>query len=132
WGPADVRSVSRNDNYRWRAYYRWRPALVGFFDAPSPHGHYIGWYPLAPGQRWRRPDADHSHLQYPSARDSWRRPGQSTFIQPPQNGRGVALLPVGGCNRAYRPHTLPRAPQAEISNQIKQPAPPGLPASTPR
>lgn len=131
WAPGYGRSTSRYDNYRWRAYYRWRPALVGFFDAPSPHGHYVGWYPLAPGQRWRRPDADHSHLQYPSAREGWRRPGQSTFIQPPHNGRGVTLLPVGGFNRSDRSQTRPVAPDAEMSNWIKRGARPGLPSIQP-
>ncbi|MEN3333369.1 MAG: hypothetical protein V7641_2734 [Blastocatellia bacterium] len=138
WVPGYGRSTNRYDNYRWRAYYRWRPALVGFFDAPSPRGHYVGWYPLAPGQHWRRPDGqqhngDHSHLQYPNptARDNWRRPGQSTFILPPHNGRGVTLLPVNGFNRSDRSQVRPVAPDTDMSNWIKRGARPGLPEIKP-
>jgi hypothetical protein len=133
--PGYGRSTTGDNNYNWRAYYRWRPALVGFFDAPSPRGHYVGWYPLAPGQHWRRPDGrsagDHSHLQYPTTRDGWRRPGQSTFILPPHNGRGVTLLPVGGFNRSDRSQTRPVAPDADMSNWIKRGARPGLPEIKP-
>jgi hypothetical protein len=134
--PGYGRSTNRYDNYRWRAYYRWRPALVGFFDAPSPRGHYVGWYPLAPGQRWRRPDwqrrdGDHSHLQYPTARDSWQRPGRSTFILPPHDGRGVTLLPLDGFNRSDRSRVRPVAPDADLSNWIKRGARPGLPEIKP-
>ncbi|HJQ25895.1 MAG TPA: DUF6600 domain-containing protein [Blastocatellia bacterium] len=136
WVPGYGRSVSRYDNYRWRAYYRWRPALVGFFDAPSPRGHYVGWYPLAPGQHWRRPDnprrdGDHSHLQFPTARDSWQRPGRSTFILPPHNERGVTLLPVEGFTRADRAKARPVAPDTDLSNWIKRGARPGLPEVKP-
>jgi hypothetical protein len=134
--PGYGRSTNHNDNYRWRAYYRWRPALVGFFDAPSPRGHYVGWYPLAPGQRWRRPDwqrrdGDHSHLQYPTTRDGWQRPGRSTFILPPHDGRGVTLLPVEGFNRSDRSKNRPVAPDADLSNWIKRGARPGLPEIKP-
>lgn len=136
WVPGYGRSYNRQDRYQWRAYYRWRPALVGFFDAPSPRGHYVGWYPLAPGQRWRRPDwqrrgGDHSRLQYPTARDNWRGPGRSTFNQQPHNGRGVTLLPVGGFNRSDRSQIRPVAPDSEMSNWIKRGARPGLPEIKP-
>jgi len=135
WVPGDGRSTGRYNNYNWRAYYRWRPALVGFFDAPSPRGHYIGWYPLAPGQHWRRPDGrrddDHSHLQYPTTREGWRRPSQSTFILPPHNGRGVTLLPVNGFNRSDRSPVRPVAPDTDMSNWIKRGARAGLPEIKP-
>lgn len=135
WVPGYGRSTNRYNNYNWRAYYRWRPALVGFFDAPSPRGHYVGWYPLAPGQHWRRPDGrrdgDHSHLQYPTTREGWRRPGQSTFILPPHNGRGVTLLPVNGFNRSDRSQNRPVAPDTDMNNWIKRGARAGLPEIKP-
>ncbi len=136
WVPGFNRTTNRYDNYRWRAYYRWRPALVGFFDAPSPRGHYVGWYPLAPGQHWRRPDwqpnqGDHSHLQAPTARDNWQRPGRSTFTVPPHDGRGVTLLPVEGFNRSDRTKLRPVAPDQDLSNWIKRGARPGLPEIKP-
>jgi FecR protein len=136
WVPGYGRSIGGYDNYRWRAYYRWRPALVGFFDAPSPRGHYVGWYPLAPGQHWRRPDSprrdgDHSHLQSPTARDSWQRPGRNTFILPPHHEHGVSLLPVEGFTRADRAKTRPLAPDTDLSNWIKRGARPGLPEIKP-
>lgn len=136
WVPGYGRSVSRNDNYRWRAYYRWRPALVGFFDAPSPRGHYVGWYPLAPGQHWRRPDrsqrgGDHSHLQNPTARDNWQPPGRNPFILPPHHERGVTLLPVEGFTRADRAKARPVAPDTDLSNWIKRGARAGLPEIKP-
>ncbi len=136
WVPGYGRSTSRSDNYRWRAYYRWRPALVGFFDAPSPRGHYVGWYPLAPGQRWHRPDGqrlggDHSRLQYPTGRDNWRGPGRSTFGVTPRDGRGVTLLPVEGFNRSDRTKLRPVTPDQDLSNWIKRGARPGLPEIKP-
>jgi FecR protein len=136
WVPGYGRSTNRGDNYRWRAYYRWRPALVGFFDAPSPRGHYVGWYPLAPGQHWRRPDreqrrgSDHSHLQYPTTREGWQRPGRGPAIAP-HDGRGVTLLPVEGFNRSDRSKTRPVAPDSDLSNWIKRGARPGLPEIKP-
>ena len=136
WVPGYGRSTNRYDNYRWRAYYRWRPALVGFFDAPSPRGHYVGWYPLAPGQHWRRPDreqrrdGDHAHLQYPTTRDGWQRPGRAPLIVP-HDERGVTLLLVEGFNRSDRAKTRPVAPDTDLSNWIKRGARPGLPEIKP-
>jgi hypothetical protein len=136
WVPGYGRSTGRYDNHSWRAYYRWRPALVGFFDAPSPRGHYVGWYPLAPGQRWHRPDGqrfggDHSRLQYPTGRDNWRGPGRSTFGVSPRDGRGVTLLPVEGFNRSDRTKLRPVTPDQDLSNWIKRGARPGLPEIKP-
>ncbi|MFL6215116.1 MAG: DUF6600 domain-containing protein [Blastocatellia bacterium] len=136
WVPGYGRSTGGYNNYQWRAYYRWRPALVGFFDAPSPRGHYVGWYPLAPGQRWHRPDGqrlggDRSHLQYPTAGDTWRRPGRGTFAVPPHDGRGVTLLPVEGFNRSDRTKLRPVTPDQDLSNWIKRGARPGLPEIKP-
>jgi hypothetical protein len=136
WAPGYGRSTPRYNNYQWRAYYRWRPALVGFFDAPSPRGHYVGWYPLAPGQRWHRPDGqrlggDHSRLQYPTGRDNWRGPGRSTFTIPPHEGRGVTLLPLEGFNRSDRTKLRPVTPDQDLSNWIRRGAKPGLPELKP-
>ena len=116
----------------WRPYYRWRPALVSFIDIPSPRGHYVGWYPLRPGDRWHRPDwrgrdGDHSHLQFPTAGDRWRRPGQTGFPRPPHDGNGVTILPVDGFTRADRSRIRPIAPDKDLNGWIGHGARPGLP-----
>jgi hypothetical protein len=117
------------------SYYRWRPALVRFFDSPTSRGHYVGWYPLSPGERWRRPDRDrrnndHSHLQYPIARDGARRPGSGRDgIRPPSNG--VTILPVDGFTRPDRSRVRPGAPDKDQHDWISKGARPGLPEITP-
>ena len=117
------------------SYYRWRPALVRFFDSPTSRGHYVGWYPLTPGERWRRPDRDrrnndHSHLQYPIARDGARRPGSGRDgIKPPSNG--VTILPVDDFARPGRSRVRPGAPDKDLRDSISKGARPGLPEITP-
>jgi uncharacterized protein DUF6600/FecR-like protein len=126
-----------------RSYYRWRPALVFFFDFSTSRDRYVGWYPLAPGERWRnlnRRGVDHSHLQYPIARDGWRRPdnGRSdngrdgrAGIRPPRDARGVSLIPVDGFTRPDRARVRPVAPDKDLRDWIGKGARPGLPEITP-
>jgi hypothetical protein len=120
-----------------RSSYRWRPALVSFFDCPTSRGHYVGWYPLAPGERWRRPDRfrrdnDHSHLQYPTARDGWKRPDDRRGgIRPPRPSDGMTILPVDGFTRPDRSRVRPAAPDRDMHNWISKDARPGLPEMTP-
>lgn len=122
---------SQYPGYGYRDYY-WRPALVSFFNCPTPRGHYVGWYPLAPGERWRRPDHgrgnDHAHLQYPSPRDGWRRPVDGKYgVRPPQSRHGVTILPVEGFARGDRSAGRPVSPGTELSGWINRGARPGLP-----
>jgi hypothetical protein len=112
--------------------YRWRPALVYFFDAPSSRGHYIGWYPLAPGERWHRPDwyqrGGHDHLAYPGGRDGRQRPGNGRVgINPPRDHRGITILPVDGFNGSNRGRVRPVAPDNDLKDWIHRGVKPGLP-----
>jgi len=84
--------------------YRWRPALVTFFNYPSGRGNYVGWYPLAPGQRWHRPDwhrnDERSRLHYPGDRGNWQRPGdEHRWIDPRRPPAGVTSVPVEAFQR---------------------------------
>jgi hypothetical protein len=116
--------------YRGYGYrdYHWRPALVYFFNSPTPRGNYVGWYPLAPGERWRRPDHwrgdDHAHAQYPSPRDG-------SGIRPPQLHHGVTILPFEGFARGNRSGLRPGAPGRELSDWINKGARSGLPEMKP-
>jgi len=101
------------------SHYQWRPALVSFFNCPTPGGNYIGWYPLRPGERWRRPNdyrarGNHSHLQYPSPRDGWRRPGST-------------VLPVDGFTRPGSRRVRPEAPSDDVRRWLSRGIQPGLP-----
>lgn len=133
WVPGFTRYP---DPSRFRNYY-WRPALVTFFNCPTSRGNYVGWYPLAPGEPWRRQDrqlrgGDHSHLQYPAVRNGSERPGDGrSGIRPP--ARGVTVVPLEGFNRSDRSRTRPSAPTAEVSDWIRRGARAGLPeiATTP-
>lgn len=133
WSPGFSRIPDRS---RFRDY-RWRPALVTFFNCPTSRGNYVGWYPLAPGERWRRHDrnwqaGDRSRPQLPSNRNGWERPGDGRVgIRPP--GRGVTVVPVEGFNRSDRTRTRPTAPTTEVSDWIRRGVRPGLPeiAKTP-
>jgi hypothetical protein len=131
WAPGFSRIPDRN---RFRDY-RWRPALVSFFNYPTSRGNYVGWYPLAPGERWRRPDrnlrgGDHSHLQYPGVGNGSARPGDGRYgIRPP--GRGVTVVPVEGFNRSDRLRERPSAPTSEVSDWIRRGARAGLPEIKP-
>ncbi len=130
---------SRSYGYDQR-YYRWRPALVSFFNCPTPRGNYIGWRPLHPGERWHRPDrdgrngrkGDHSHLQYPTARGGARRPGDNGGKnQRPGTRDGVTVLPVEGFTRPGRLSPRPEAPGRELHKWVSEDARPGLPDLTP-
>ncbi|MEK6322637.1 MAG: DUF6600 domain-containing protein [Acidobacteriota bacterium] len=122
---------SPNRGYGHRDYH-WRPALVFFFNSPTPRGNYVGWYPLAPGERWRRHDNrrgdDRAHLPYPSPRDGSRRPDDGRLgIRPPQPRHGVTILPVEGFTRGDRSGVRPVAPGRELSGWINKGARAGLP-----
>lgn len=126
---------SPNRGYGYRDYH-WRPALVFFFNSPTPRGNYVGWYPLAPGERWRRHDNrrgdDRAHLPYPSPREGWRRPGDGRLgIHPPQPRHGVTILPVEGFTRGDRSGVRPAAPGRELSDWINKGARAGLPEMKP-
>jgi hypothetical protein len=126
---------SPNRGYGYRDYH-WRPALVFFFNSPTPRGHYVGWYPLAPGERWRRHDNrrgnDRAHLPAPSPREGSRRPGDGRLgIHPPQPRHGVTILPVEGFNRGDRSGVRPGAPGRELSDWINKGARAGLPEMKP-
>lgn len=112
--------------------YHWRPALVFFFNSPTPRGNYVGWYPLAPGERWRRHDSrrgnEHAHLPSPSPREGWRRPSDGKLgIHPPPQHHGVTILPVEGFTRRDRNGSRPGAPGRELSDLINKGARAGLP-----
>ncbi len=121
--------------YRGYGYrdYHWRPALVYFFNSPTPRGNYVGWYPLAPGERWRRPDHwrgdDRAHG---SPRDGWRKPDNGRLgIRPPQLHHGVTILPVEGFGGGNRFGVRPVAPGRELSDWISKGARSGLPEMKP-
>jgi hypothetical protein len=107
--------------------YHWRPALVYFFNSPSPRGNYVGWYPLAPGERWYRHDNrrgdDRAHLRLPSPRDGGREFG----VRPPELHHGVSILPADGFARGIRSGIRPGAPSREVSDWISKGARSGLP-----
>lgn len=117
--------------------YRWRGALVSFFSCPTTRGNYVGWYPLGPGERWRRHDrnwqaGDRSRPQLPTNRNGWQPPGDGRIgIRPP--ARGVTVVPIEGFNRSDRAHSRPSAPTTEVSDWIRRGVRPGLPeiAKTP-
>lgn len=91
-------------------HFRWRPALVYFFNCPSPRGHYVGWYPLSPGERWRRPDR--YARNNPAFRD--RRPGRN----------GISLVPVSGFNGS---RSRPQGPDRDLRPWLDRDPRPGLP-----
>jgi hypothetical protein len=129
------------------SYYSWRPALVGFFNCPTPRGNYVGWYPLAPGDRWRRSgnfggdgfrgNDGHRHLQYPVARDAWRRPNERGGDSAggrrggndlgPSRRHGVTVLPIEGFAGSGRTKFKPGAPDHDLNNYVNTRARLGLP-----
>ncbi|HSE98529.1 MAG TPA: DUF6600 domain-containing protein, partial [Blastocatellia bacterium] len=128
----------RSGSYFYRhSYYQWRPALVYFFNYQTPRGNYIGWYPLHPGERWRRPDRDrrsrdHSHLQYPTARGGNRRADDDeSRWRRPRVRDGMTVMPVDGFTRPDRASARPAAPARDINNWIDRGARAGLPDVTP-
>lgn len=131
WAPGFGPRYRNN----YHSYYRWRPALVFFFNAPTSRGHYVGWYPLRPGERWRnwnRRDNDHAHLRYPNPRDGGRRPDNDRGgVRPPRDSRGVTLLPVDGFTRPDRSRVRPVVPDKDMRDWIGKGARPGLPEIAP-
>jgi hypothetical protein len=90
WAPGFNNRYYNNRH----SYYRWRPALVSFYNSGGTH---VGWCPLAPGERWRNPnrfrnDNRHGNLQYPTARNGWRRPDNNGGR--PRNNNGITWTPV--------------------------------------
>ena len=105
--------------------YRWRPALVFFFNSSTPRGNYVGWYPLTPGERWHRPDRD-----WRGGDHGRRLPGDGgVAIQPPKH-HGVTILPYEGFARGDR-SARPGAPGRDISDAINKGARSGLPELKP-
>lgn len=109
--------------------YRWRPALVFFFNSPTPHGNYVGWYPLTPGERWHRPDRDWRGGDRNGDHGRRRPGGGDVAIQPPKH-RGITILPYDGFARGNR-NARPGAPGREISDAINKGARAGLPEMKP-
>jgi hypothetical protein len=136
WSPG-----FRSNHYNYgRSYYQWRPALVSFFNCPTPRGSYVGWYPLAPGERWRRSgnfggdgfrgNNRNGHLQYPVARGGNRRPDGRNDEGGgfrPRLGSGVTVLPVEGFSGNGRTKFKPGAPDTDVNTYIGKRARAGLP-----
>jgi hypothetical protein len=83
-------------------YYRWRPALVYFYQYSGPRGQYVCWVPLGPRDAWHRPDWYATHpdpwrARYGSISGGWARPGT------PRNGISVLPLEVFKGFRPGRP-----------------------------
>jgi Family of unknown function (DUF6600) len=112
--------------YRGYGYrdYHWRPALVYFFNTNTPRGNYIGWYPLAPGDRWRRHRDDRADTRHPFPRDGRRGSGESDRSQ---LHHGMTILPADGFTRGNRSGVRPGAPGRELSDLISKGARAGLP-----
>jgi hypothetical protein len=109
--------------------YRWRPALVFFFNSPTPHGNYVGWYPLTPGERWHRPDRDWRGGDRNGDHGRRRPGGGDVAIQPPKH-RGITILPYDGFARGDR-NARPGAPGRDITDAINKGARAGLPDMKP-
>jgi hypothetical protein len=112
-----------------RGHYRWRPALVFFFNSPTPRGNYVGWYPLTPGERWHRPDRDWRGGNRGGDRGRHLPGGGGVAIQPPKH-RGVTILPYDGFTRGDR-SARPGAPGRDVSDAINKGARAGLPELKP-
>lgn len=116
-------------------YYRWRPALVFFFNASTSHGNYVGWYPLTPGERWRRPghdrdhDRDRDHNRRGGDHDRRGPGGGNVAIKPPKHP-GMSILPYEGFGKGDR-RAKPGAPGREVSDAINKGVRAGLPEIKP-
>lgn len=128
WAPGFRSHYSYN-----RSYYHWRPALVYFFNCPTSRGHYVGWYPLAPGQRWRRHyDRGRDHISHPSVRGGSARPGDSTRAwRRPDRSDGITLQPIAGFQRPDQSRTRPEPAGRDIEQWLNRGARPGLPEISP-
>lgn len=118
--------------------YRWRPALVFFFNSATPHGNYVGWYPLTPGERWHRPDrdwrggdrdGDHRNGDRNGDRGR-RRPGDGDVAKQPPKHHGITILPYDGFARGDR-NVRPGAPGRDLTDAINKGARAGLPEMKP-
>jgi len=131
WSPGIGSSYYRYGH----SYYQWRPALVGFFNCSTPRGNYIGWYPLRPGERWRRPDRHRrnpSRLHYPGINDGRNRPGSDRSRWNHRLAReGVTVVPGEGFTRPDRNNSRPSAPDRDVDRWLKDGARAGLPEFTP-
>ncbi|HSE35925.1 MAG TPA: DUF6600 domain-containing protein [Blastocatellia bacterium] len=117
--------------YRGYGYrdYRWRPALVYFFNCPTPRGHYVGWYPLAPGERWlrhdRRSGVDRARVRFP--RKLPRLDDGRSGTRASELHHGMTILPAEGFARKNRSGVRPAAPTRELSDLISKDVRSGLP-----
>ena len=112
WAPG---FGSRYGGYGYRDYH-WRPGLVSFFNCSTSRGSYVGWYPLAPGERWHRFDRWHSPGY------GWR--DGRLAITPYRHG--MTILPYGGFIRRDRAFK-PSAPSRDLADSITKGARHGLP-----
>lgn len=129
WAPGFRSHYSYN-----RSYYHWRPALVYFFNCPTSRGHYVGWYPLAPGQRWRRHGygRNQDRLAYPSVRGGSKRPeDNSRAWRRPDRADGITLQPIAGFQRPDQSRTRPQPAGRDFDQWLDRGARPGLPEITP-
>jgi uncharacterized protein DUF6600/FecR-like protein len=126
WVPGFGSSYPRYWGHR---DYRWRPALVFFFNSPTPRGNYVCWYPLTPGERWHRPDRDRRGGDR-SGDHGRRRPGDGDVAVRPPKHRGITILPYDGFARRDR-NARPGAPGRDISDAINKGARSGLPEIKP-
>jgi len=115
-----------------RRDYRWRPALVSFVNCSTPRGNYVGWYPLAPGERWRRHDNrrgnDNARTRDGRRWSNDRGPGNRS----PQLHHAMTILPAEGFTRgSRRSGARPTAVSNELSTLISKGARAGLPDLNP-
>ncbi|HEU4389612.1 MAG TPA: DUF6600 domain-containing protein [Blastocatellia bacterium] len=118
-----------------RNYFRWRPALVSFFNCGTSSGQYVGWYPLRPGERWRRPER---YGEYGSViRGGARRPD---VARDARERHGASWIPVSGFTRSGQSgdrgsgelgRSRPQAPDRNLGPLIGGNQRPGLPPGTP-
>jgi hypothetical protein len=114
-----------------RRDYRWRPALVYFVNCPTPRGNYVGWYPLAPGERWRRHDNRRGNDNARS-RDGRRWSDDRRGNRSPQLHHAMTILPAEGFVRgSRRTGARPTAVSNEMSSLISKGARAGLPDLNP-
>ena len=93
-------------------YYRWRPALVYFFNYTGPRGQYVGWVPLGPRDAWHGPAWYANHpdpwrARYGSIAGGWSGPGTTPPRGFPARPNGISVLPLEAFNgsRPGRPES---------------------------
>jgi uncharacterized protein DUF6600/FecR-like protein len=115
-----------------RRDYRWRPALVYFVNYPTPRGNYVGWYPLAPGERWRRHDNRRNDRDRFRERDGWRAGDGRRGNRSPDLHHAMTIQPADSFTRKGRFGARPAAVSGELSTLIgKGGARAGLPDLNP-